>query len=189
MKTDDNGDAKRDPASPGDVPGNVQFGGLFDGMANLLGKLGELAEKGQELKRSGQFESDDGRTVAGSYGFSVKFGPGGTRDDEIKVAPVNTRSPKTDRPAAPESREPHVDVFEESDHVLVVAEMPGVAVEQVELDFERTQMTLIGNSGRVRFEKRIELGRAFEPSDVTTSINNGIVEIKLVFREDESQQG
>lgn len=186
MTMEDNDDSKRKSTSSGNAQGNVQFGGLLDGMANLIGKLGELAEKGQELKRSGQFESDDRRTVAGSYGFSVKFGPGGTRDDAMKVAPVDTGKKPTKTSSRPECREPHVDVFEEPDHVLVIAEMPGVPVEQVELDFEQTQMTLIGNSPRVRFEKRIELGSAFEPSDVTTSINNGIVEIKLVRRDLES---
>lgn len=183
MKSEDNGDSKRESTNQA----NVQFGGLLDGMANLVGKLGELAEKGQELKKSGQFESDDSQTVAGSYGFSVKFGSGGDRDDEMKVAPVERRPSDRPEPAHPESREPHVDVFEETDHVLVVAEMPGVSVEEVELDFDQTRMTLIGNSPRVRFEKQVELGRVFEPSDVETSMNNGVVEIRLGLRKDETQ--
>lgn len=179
MTTEDGNNDKQDSRPLDDGRANVPLGGLLDGMANLIGKLGELAEKGQELKRSGQFESDDKQSIAGSYGFSVKFGAGRSSDDAIKVTPMVADKPKRSSPPARESREPHVDVFDETDHVLIIAEMPGVSEEQIELEFEQTQLTLIGVSPRIRFEKRIELGRVFEPSDVTTGINNGIVEIRL----------
>lgn len=165
-----------DDPSP-EMPG---FGGVLDGMAHLLGKLGELAEKGEELRRTGQFSSDDRRSVAGEYGFSVKFGPGGERQTTPSVTPMNRPgAPSEAKPAAPEPREPHVDVFPEADHVLVVAEMPGVAVEDISLDFREQTMRIIGKSSRVHFEKSVELGRRVLPRDVETTMNNGVVEIRL----------
>ncbi len=168
--TDRNGDRDRDAAP--------NFGGLLDGMSNLLGKLGELAEKGEQLRQSGNFQSDDGKTVAGSYGFSVRFGPGGQRSDEMNVAPVQ-KPAAGEQAAKPEAREPQVDTFVESDHILVVAEMPGVRVEDIQVEFSGNEMTLIGQSPRVRFKKHIDLGRSFSPDDVAITMNNGVVEIQL----------
>lgn len=166
---------------------NPNFGGLLDGMANLIGRLSELAEKGEQLKRNGTVEGMGDKPVSGSYGFSVKFGPGGQRSDEFKVAPVARPQSERSTPPAkpqPETREPHVDVFGESDHLLVVAEMPGVSVEDVQLDFSDASMMLTGKSARVHFAKQIELGRSFSPENIEISVNNGVVEIKLNLPED-----
>lgn len=173
--------ANSDRKPSGDDAQGANFGGLLDGMANLLGKLGELAEKGEELRRNGNFQSDDGKTVAGSYGFNVRFGPGGERSDEVKVAPVKKTAKPEPKPSKQDTREPQVDLFPESDHILVVAEIPGVRVEDIELDFSENNMTLIGKSARVRFEKTIDLGTPFSPDDVSISMNNGVVEIRLEF--------
>ena len=165
------------------------LGGFIDGMANILGKLGELADKGQELKKCGEFGSSDGKSVAGSYGVSVRFGTAAAGSSggrggagAANVTPLNKGSkPAAARTAkpAPDAREPHVDVFVESDHVLVVAEMPGVAEDKIELEFEGTQLRLVGRSERVLFEKHIELPQAFTADDVQVSVNNGVAEIRL----------
>ena len=42
------------------------FGGVFKGLADLIEKLGDLAEKGEHLKKSGNFSS---RTSKGSMVF------------------------------------------------------------------------------------------------------------------------
>ncbi len=44
------------------------------GLADLIEKLGDLAEKGEELKKGGGIHHQD---VKGVYGFSVKVGSGG----------------------------------------------------------------------------------------------------------------
>lgn len=169
--------------------GLPDMGGLLDGMANILGKLGELAEKGQELKQSGQFGSSDGKSMAGSYGVSVRFGTGsgaksGTKSD-AEVTPLKKAAgkpvAKAAKPAA-DAREPHVDVFTESDHLLIVAEMPGVPQDKIELEFDGSSLRLVGRSERVLFEKRIELSREFTPDDVQVSVNNGVAEIRLALR-------
>jgi HSP20 family protein len=105
-------------------------GGFLGGIAEVLDKLSELAEAGRTLSRSGEFTSASGepgsdKEFKGMYGFSVKVGLGG---DEMKVEPFGNI--KVDRNAregvvVAEVREPAVDVLEEADHVLIVAEMPG----------------------------------------------------------------
>lgn len=61
--------------------------GILGGLANLVEKLGELAEKGEQLKRSGNFDVESGgKNFKGVYGFTVRTGLGGERD-EVKVEP------------------------------------------------------------------------------------------------------
>jgi len=71
-----------------------------------------------------------GKELKGIYGFTIKTGLG---DDRPLVEPFgNIRQDKeSGHTVVQEVREPVVDVFEEDDHVLVVAEMPGVAKEDV----------------------------------------------------------
>ena len=73
------------------------------------------------------------RDVKGVYGFSVKVGLGDKGDKEVKVEPFGNvrRDDKTGETVVQEIREPVVDVFEEKDHTLVVAEMPGVSTKDV----------------------------------------------------------
>jgi HSP20 family protein len=162
------------------------MGGLFEGVSNLLGRLSELAEKGQELKRTSQFQSPSGKEGNASYGLSVKFASGNAQGATESVKPIN--QPVSAKPkAAPikkaaEDREPQVDVFEEADHLSIIAELPGVTVENVSLEFNGRVMNLIGTTPRVRFSKSIELPDAFGPEDVTVEMNNGVVEIKLKKR-------
>ena len=177
-----------DSDSRKDSGGLPDLGGFIDGMANILGKLGELADKGQELKKSGQFGSSDGKSMAGSYGVSVRFGNairsanGEESGSGADVSPLGKPAkPAAARPVKPsaDAREPHVDVFTESDHVLIVAEMPGVPESGIELEFEGQSLRLIGKSERVLFEKHIELPQEFGPNDVHVSVNNGVAEIRL----------
>jgi HSP20 family protein len=157
------------------------LGGLTNGIANLLGKLGELAEKGEELRKSGEFQTGAGNKDAkASYGFSMRFGAGDKSKNEPQVQSFKkTNRPKNTAKPQVEDREPQVDVFNEGDHLLVVAEMPGIAKEDILVEFEDKQLTLTGKSSRVRFRKQIELPLEVTQDAVQLSINNGVVELKL----------
>ena len=95
------------------------------GLTNLIEKLGELAETGKELNELKPFGKEGG--IQGVYGFTIRSGLGGERDGGVKVEPFGNvrKDERTGRATVREVMEPPVDVFEESDHVLVVAELPG----------------------------------------------------------------
>ena len=101
-------------------------GGFLNGLSNLIEKLGELAEKGKELQGVKEFGNDE---LKGVYGFTIRSNLGGSDDRTkgVKVEPFgNVRTDaRTGRAAVHEVIEPPVDVFEEPDHVAVVAELPG----------------------------------------------------------------
>ena len=169
------------------------MGGMLGGFSQLIQQLGNLAEKGGQLKRSSQSDSSDpAKKVAGSFGYSMKFGGesfGGNRPTESfstadnatpKVTVRQAGQPETARTRPVQSvREPIVDTFEESDHFLIVAEMPGVSKDNIELRFSESSMILIGLSTLTRYEKTNAIPENAKREDVTVITNNGIVEIRL----------
>jgi HSP20 family protein len=153
------------------------LGGIFKGLAGLVEKLGELAEKGGELARTGEVQgTGTEKGVKGIYGFSVKVGLGG---EGVKVEPFGNirKDDATGQATVQEIREPLVDVFEEKDHLLIVAEMPGIAEEDVGIDLKDDILTLHADRAGKKYRKEILLPGSFEREKMTVSCNNGIVEI------------
>jgi HSP20 family protein len=156
------------------------FGGIFKGLADLIEKLGDLAEKGEQLKKSGEFQQKD---LKGVYGFSVKMGLGDHGGKEVKVEPFGNvrRDEKTGETVVQEIREPVVDVFEEKDHVLVVAEMPGISTKDVRLEVKDDLLTIHAEKKDKKYRKEILLPRAYPREKMKMTCNNGILEIKCLL--------
>lgn len=156
--------------------------GFLGGLTTLVEKLGELAEKGEQMKREGNFEidGDDGKKFKGMYGFTVRSGIGGDRD-EVKVEPFGNmkRDKTTGHAVVQEVREPVIDIFDEPDHLLLVAEMPGVAVDEVKADVADDILTLRAGQGERSYYKEIVLPAHCTGAIAAITCNNGVVEIKL----------
>ncbi len=158
------------------------FGGILSGLADLVHKLGELAEKGQALKQSGELGSMGGdKDIKAVYGFNVKFGAGKQGDDKIKVEPFGnvTRDKESGKTFVQEVREPLTDIFEEEDHTLVIAEMPGIRKGDVKLDLNDDVLSISAEHGDKKYSKEVLLSKAYPKSKMSYSCNNGMVEIKL----------
>jgi HSP20 family protein len=157
------------------------YGGIFKGLADLVEKLGDLAEKGETLRRTGEIRGDN-QDLKGVYGFTVKVGLGDKGDKEFKVEPFGNvrRSGGPGETVVQEVREPVVDVFEEKDYTLVVAEIPGVSLKDVRLDVKDDLLTLYAESGDKKYRKEVLLPRTYRRDRMKLSCNNGILEIKCV---------
>lgn len=153
------------------------FGGIMKGLADLVEKLGELAEKGEELSKTGEIQGK--KDVKGVYGFTVKVGLG---DQGIKVEPFgNVRTDKkTGQAEVQEIREPMVDVFDEKEYVLVVAEMPGIGADDLRIDLRDDVLAIAAEKGDKKYRKEILLSGTFSPEKMTVACNSGVVEIKLL---------
>lgn len=152
--------------------------GLLGGLNELVERFKELAEKGETLSRSGTL-GEDNRGVRGVYGLSVKFGLGG--DDKPTVEPFGNIRPdeQTGESRIHEVREPLTDLFEEEDHLLVVAEMPGVAESDLTVEIDGDLLTLQATRGDIRYRKELLLPRPMTTEGVQVSCNNGLVNIRL----------
>jgi len=154
--------------------------GILGGLTDLVEKLGELAEKGERLSRTGEFQWGGGeRKGKGVFGFSVKMGLG---EEGVKVEPFGNvrRDEATGRSVVHETREPIVDVFEEKDHVLVVAEMPGVEAEDVRIEVADDILVLKAERGDKKYSKEVLLPVSVRRDGTTAACKNGIVEIKAL---------
>lgn len=153
------------------------LGGLFSGLTELIERLGELAEKGEELSKSGTLHSDEKKGVKGVYGFSVKVGLGG---EGQKVEPFGNirRDRQTGRPVVHEVREPMTDIFEEEDYVLIVAEMPGVDAGDVKADIKQDILSFSAECEDRKYSKEVLLPAECLAESLRISVKNGIVEIK-----------
>ena len=149
--------------------------GILGGLSTLIGGLAELAEKGTQLEQSGETSALGGKAKI-IYGFTVK-GVGG---DDVRVEPFGNvvRDGNTSEATVSEVREPPIDLIEESDHTLVIAEMPGVGADDVKVEAHDDVLELTATRGTKKYRKEILLSHPTDAKKVTVTINNGIAEIR-----------
>jgi len=160
------------------VTGNVE--GILRGLGDLVQKIRRPGRKGEQMKRSGVFDIDTGggKNAKAVYGFSMKMGLDGNQEPRVEPFGNVHRDEKTGETTVQEVSEPLVDVIEESDHVLVLAEMPGVADEDVHLDLNGDILVLHAEKGSKKYHKEIVLPRSFDSKAMERSCRNGILEVK-----------
>ena len=152
------------------------IGGMLKGLGDLVEKLGDLANTGEQLSRTGEIRGAN-KDLKGIYGFTVKVGLG---DDRPRIEPFgNIRQDReSGHTVVQEVREPVVDVFEEEEHVLVVAEMPGIGVKDVQITVEDDLLTISAEHGDKKYRKELLLPGTFARDKMEVTCNNGVVEIK-----------
>lgn len=162
--------------------GNAKTGsggeGLLSGLSGLIRALGELAEKGEELRKSGQFTTPDGREVSFQYGLNVRTMNSGR---DVRVEPFGNvrRDQRTGETTVQPVREPVADILEEDDHVKVLLEMPGIDAANVTTTVDGDLLTVEAAAGPKRFRKELMLpgGKTFDPAKTTVACHSGIVEV------------
>ncbi len=154
------------------------LGGILKGLGDLVEKLGELAESGQELSKTGEIRGR-GKELRGIYGFKVKVGLG---EEGPSLEPFGNirRDAKSGRTEVQEVREPMVDVFEEDDYLLVLAELPGIGKEDVRVEVKDDVLTISAERGDKKYRKEVLLPRNVSKEKMQVSCNNGVLEIKCL---------
>lgn len=168
----------RDMRGKGTPPGKFEggLGGILKGLTDLVEKLDEVAKAGGELSQTGEIHGE-GQHVTGIYGFTVKVGLG---EDRPRVEPFGNirQDRKSGRAVVQEVREPVVDIFEEDDCVLVMAEMPGVSAGDVTLEAKEDILTISAKRGDKQYRKEVQLPESIPRERMELACNNGVVEIR-----------
>jgi HSP20 family protein len=174
------GDAGAAGGTDGKTTGAKKIGGILNGLAELAEKLNALSEKGEGMTgtREFTFPSKAGG-IKGVYGFSMKTGLG-EKGDQIKVEPFgNLRQDRqTGEAVVQEINEPVVDLFEEDGATTLVAEMPGVGAEDIQLDVRDDVLTLTACKGEKKYRKELLLRHLITKERIQVTCNNGIVTIR-----------
>jgi HSP20 family protein len=151
------------------------FGSLFKGIGNLFELVSKMAEEGEgEYTRTGEIKglSDKARGV---YGFSVKMGLGGK-----PVIEQFGNIQATEKGAVvAEVREPIVDVFDEGEKLVVIAELPGVEEGDIHLEVRDDILDLTAEAEGRKYSKEVLLPSPVDAGSIESSYKNGILEIKL----------
>ncbi|MFA4876977.1 MAG: Hsp20/alpha crystallin family protein [Methanoregula sp.] len=146
----------------------LKFGGILTELGNFTQDITKMVEEGKtEMSRSGEISYDRSKKMKGMYGVSVRMGGDGM--------------PRVDtfgrRPEA-ECREPIVDVFDETDRLQVIVELPGVEEKDITVKIDGAILTLTAGKGERKYKKEIDLGAAVK-GEPKKQYKNGILEITL----------
>lgn len=157
--------------------GKLSLGGIFKGFGNLIELAGKLAEEGGEFRKEEAFtaKGPGGKELQGIFGVSVRTLEGGKPVFEtfgnIKKTPKG--------PVVEEVREPIVDLFDEKNHVRLIAELPGVGDEGLSIELKGDILNLNAAAKERHYAKEILLPCPVKQESLQKSFHNGILEITL----------
>ncbi len=122
-------------------------------------------------------EIEEGVKVYGPYvyGFSISIGP----DGKPVIREFGNVRPTRFGPRFVEEREPLVDVYEEDDEIVVVAELPGVEKEDIDLNATERELVISVDTEKRKYYKRLELPAEVDPKSAKASYKNGVLEVRL----------
>ena len=153
----------------------LNLGGVLQSFTGFIDMLSKLSEDSGSIERSGEIKNEGGK-VRAVYGFSVRVGGAG---GPTKVEPFGNVKVGTTGPHVEESREPLIDLFDEPEFVLVVAELPGISVEDVKFEVHDDVLEIDAKRGDRSYHKELLLPAIVDGARATSTHHNGILEIRL----------
>jgi HSP20 family protein len=109
------------------------------------------------------------------YGFSMSVGP----DGKPVIREFGNVQKNRYGPKIKEEREPLVDILEEDRHVVIVAELPGVEKEEINLNATENALTISVNTARRKYHKELILPAKVDPRSAQASYKNGVLEVRM----------
>ncbi len=155
--------------------GKISFGGLFQGIENIMDLVSRMEEEGKsELSREQEFTSPSGKIKA-VYGLTVKTGLGG----KPTVQSFGNVRKTSKGPVVEEERQPLVDIFDEKDHVLIIIELPGIEEEHISTSIKGDILTLSAANGDRKYYKEVVLPEDIDAGAMKKKYKNGVLEIRI----------
>jgi HSP20 family protein len=178
-------------ARAADSNAQADIAGLGGAAADIFGKLREVFEQVAQAAEaqgpSGDTKPSKGQgdipfTLGGKqgrmvFGYTMRMGLDGLKAEPFgDIPPAAPKKPGAGgRPAA---RAPIVDIFEEAEQIRIVAELPGVASEDVTCALQGN-MLQIETRRPPRYSKSLRLPCPVDAASLVQSCSNGILEIRI----------
>ncbi len=134
------------------------FDEIFERMMRDIEEMLRMAEKG-EIKPIVR-------------GFSIRIGP----DGKPEIKEFGTK-PEALIKEGVEERRPLIDVIETDDEVQVIAEMPGVRKEDIDLNATERSLEIKAEGENRRYHEVVELPCEVIPDSAKARYNNGVLEV------------
>ena len=119
------------------------------------------------------------------YGYSITIGP----DGKPQIREFGNVQPTRLGPRIKEEREPLVDVYTTNGEVKVIAELPGVNKEDIQLHGTEDTLTISVDTPERKYYKEVELPAKVDPKGAKTSYKNGVLEVTLPKKEERKPKG
>ena len=164
------------------------FTGFFDEFDRMIEEMFERAfsEIPKDLIREKKLPDGSKIREVGPivYGYSMTIGPDGKPKIQefgnirpsFKSTPFGISRPKFE---VSEQREPLVDVIEEDKAIKVVAELPGVEKEDINLNCTERTLTISVDTERRKYYKELDLPAEVDPKSAKAKYKNGVLEVTL----------
>jgi HSP20 family protein len=168
-----------------------EIAGLGGAAAEILGRLKDVFEQVAQAagaqahavdSTAGDGQGDIPFTLGGKqgrmvFGYTMRMGLDGLKAEAFGDIPP-AASPKPGAAMKPAARAPIVDVFEEADQIRIVAELPGVASENVSCTLQGDTLQ-IETDTPPRYSKSLVLPCPVNAATLVQSCSNGILEIRI----------
>jgi len=152
------------------------FWDIFEEFERIEEEIEEMFDRFMEEARSWRGVGEEVRVYEPFvYGFTMRVGP----DGKPVIREFGNIRPTRFGPRIVEEREPLVDVIEEEDEVVVVAELPGVEKEDIDLNATERELVISVDTEERKYYKHLELPAEVDPRSAKASYKNGVLEVRL----------
>lgn len=169
----------RSTGRQGGLAPEFHLGRLFKGFGNLLELISQMAEQGVDQP---QFTGEIGTPGGGLkrvYGFSVRMGLEGSP----VIQPFGNIRETEEGASVIDYREPLVDVLEEEGGLRIVAELPGIDEQNIQIAPNGDLLELNAWAEDRTYHKEIPLPESIDQGSIESSYRNGVLEIMLASKE------
>lgn len=168
--------AKREPKGFDFGIGKISLGGLVEGMEKLFDLANRLKEAGGEVVKEGEIDlSNIKKGMKAMYGISLKGTVGGKPIIEtfgnVKHTPKGA--------VVTEEREPIVDIFDEKDEVVIIAEMPGIKKEDIKLELKENTLDISAKGLDRTYKKKVVIPKGTKGEISEYSYESGLLKAKI----------
>lgn len=108
--------------------------------------------------------------------FRRQYGTASVGGNHARPA-LAAQGPST--PLVPETVEPVVDIFDERDCILVIAEVPGAEEDSIRVELENHTLKLQAGGRYRAYRGEVGLPADVKSSSLAWNLNNGVIELRL----------
>jgi len=146
----------------------------FNDIYEELEKLGYLIDETMQKASESSSENTPVRRNR-VQGFSIKIGP----DGKPRIYEFNSRQPRQNEPEIDDDPEPLVDIIEDGETLVVLAALPGVTKDAIDLRVTENCLTVSVDAADFEWYEEFKLPTRVDPKSARASYKNGVLEVKV----------
>jgi HSP20 family protein len=139
-----------------------------------LEKLGDLID--ETIQKA--FETSSEKTPihrSPIQGFFIKMGP----DGKVRIQEFNKRKLQPKKTKKFKELEPLVDFIENDETLVVLAALPGVKRDAINIRTTKNKLTISVDTPNLEYHKDLKLPAKVDPKSACASCKNGVLKVKL----------